>query len=63
MKNYGTSVTSDDYEGKYMIMMKNKFSSDNDLHLIITLDFYNMIIVVRSVFHEGYKYYSQVFLD
>ena len=46
-----------------MVMMKNKFNSDNDLPLIKTLELYNMITVVRSVFHEGYKYYSQVFLD
>ena len=63
MKNYGTSINSDDYDGKHMVMMKNKFNSDNDLPLIKTLELYNMITVVRSIFHEGYKYYSQVFLD
>ena len=33
--------------------MKIKFKLDDD----------NMIIVVRSVFHEGNKYYHKVFLD
>ena len=28
-----------------------------------TLEFYKMIIVFRSVLHEGKKYYPQVFLD
>ena len=43
--------------------MKIKFNSNGDLPLTKTLEFYNMIIVVRSVFHEGKKYYPQVFLD
>ena len=42
--------------------MKIKFNFDDDLPLNKTLKFFNMIIVVRSVFHEGSKYYS-VFLD
>ena len=43
--------------------MKIKFNSDDDLPLKKTLELYNMIIIVRSVFHEGNKYYPQVFLD
>ena len=42
--------------------MKIKFNFDDDLPLNKTLKLFNMIIVVRSVFHEGSKYYS-VFLD
>ena len=43
--------------------MKLKFNSDDDLSLKKTLKLYNMIIVVRSVFHERNKYCPQVFLD
>ena len=43
--------------------MKIKFSSDDNLPLNKTLELPNMIILVRSVFHEGNIYYSQVFLD
>ena len=42
--------------------MKIKFNLDDDLSLKKTLKFYNMVIIVRSVFHEGNKYYQQVFL-
>ena len=35
--------------------MKIKFKSDDDLALKKTLERYNMIIVVGSVFHEGNK--------
>ena len=27
------------------------------------LELYNMVVVVRSVFHENIKYYPQVFFD
>ena len=43
--------------------MKIKFNSDDDLPLKKTLKLYNMVIVVRSVFHESKKYYPLVFLD
>ena len=39
--------------------MKIKFNLDDDLPLN---KLYKMLIVVRSVFHEGNKYYQQVFL-
>ena len=42
--------------------MKIKFNLDDDLSLKKTLKFYNMVVIVRSVFHEGNKYYRQVFL-
>ena len=44
--------------------MKIKFNSDDDdLPLNKMSELCNMIIVVTSVFHEGNKYYQQVFLD
>ena len=49
---------SENYNEKYMSI---KFNSDDHFHL--TLDLYNMVIVVRSVIHEGNKYYPQVCLD
>ena len=41
--------------------MKIKLNSDDNLPLK-AFEFYNMIILVRSVFHEGNSYYSQAFL-
>ena len=38
--------------------MKIKFYLDDDLPLNKTLYIHNMIIVVRSAFYEGNKYYS-----
>ena len=43
--------------------MKIKFHSDDDLPLKKTLERYNVVIVVKSVFDEGNKYNPQVFLD
>ena len=43
--------------------MKIKFNSDDDLPLRKILEFYDKMVVVRSVFSEVKKYYSQVFLD
>ena len=41
--------------------MKIKFNSDGDLPLNKTLELRSMLIVTRSIFHEGNKYYPQVF--
>ena len=41
--------------------MKIKFNSDGDLSLTKTLELRNMLIVTRSIFYEGNKYYPQVF--
>ena len=49
---------SDNTDEKYM---KTKFDLDNDLPLKKTLEVHNIIIVVRSVFHEDTKLYLQVF--
>ena len=43
-------------------IIKIKFNADNDLFLRKTLELYNMVIVVKSVFHEDNKYYPHVFL-
>ena len=43
--------------------MKIKFNSDDDLPLNKTLELCDMTIVVRSVVHEGSKYYPRFFLD
>ena len=42
-------------------IQKLKFNSDDDLPLTKTLEFNNMMIVVRSTFYEDNKYYPQVF--
>ena len=49
-----------DYGKDYM---KIKFNSDDDLPLNKPLKFHAMTIIIRSVFEEGGKLYSQVFLD
>ena len=43
--------------------MKIKFDSDDDLPLNKPLKFHAMTIIIRSVFEEDGKFYSQVFLD
>ena len=45
---------SDNHDEKYM---KINFNSDDDLPLKKTLEFYNMAIIIESVFHEDNKYY------
>ena len=51
---------SDDYDEKYM---KIKFNLGDKLPLNKMIEIPSMIIVVRAVFHENNKYYSQVFID
>ena len=43
--------------------MKTKFNADDDLLLNKILKLHMLTIIVRSVFEEDGKYYSQVFLD
>ena len=43
--------------------MKIKFSFNDDLPLNKPLKFHAMTIIIRSVFEEGGKFYSQGFLD
>ena len=54
-----TNNNSGDYEEKYMKILLN---SDDDLPLTKIVELHGMIIVVRSVFSDGNKYYPQVFL-
>ena len=49
-----------DYGKDYM---KIKFNSDDYLPLKKPLKFHAMTIIIRSVFEEGGKFYSQGFLD
>ena len=39
------------------------FNWDNDLSLKKILELHNLVIVVKSVFHQNNKYYLKVFLD
>ena len=43
--------------------MKIKVNSDDDLPLIRILKLHMLTIIIRSVFEENGKYYSQAFLD
>ena len=43
--------------------MKIKFNSDDNLPLNKPLKIHIMVIIIRSVFEEDGKPYSQVFLD
>ena len=47
---------SENYDEEYVSI---KFNSDDNIPLKKTVDISNMVIVVRSVFHEGKKYYPQ----
>ena len=62
IRNFIRSITnnSDDHDKKYM---KIKYNWDDDLPLNKTLKLRNMVIIVRSVFLEGNRYYPQVFLN
>ena len=51
---------SNDHDEK---CMKIKVNSNDDLLLNETLEIHKIKIVLRAVFHEGNKYYPQVFLD
>ena len=42
--------------------MKIKFNLDDNLALNETLKLHTMTVIVRYIFHEGNKYYPQVFL-
>ena len=64
IKNLITSInnSSDDYDEKYM-----KFIFDSDDYGLPlkkkTLELRNIVLVVRSIFSDSNKYYSQLFLD
>ena len=54
------SIGEHNYEKDYI---KIKFNSDDDLPLNKLVKFYNMTIIIRSVFDEDGKLYMQVFLN
>ena len=43
--------------------MKVRFNSDDDLPVNRTLQFYNMMIFAKFIFHECCKYYPQILID
>ena len=55
------SITN--YSHNYEKYLKIKCKLDDDLPLKKMLNFYNMVIAVRSVFHEDNKYYRQDFVN
>ena len=59
---YLIKTISDSEVGEYgKDFMKIKFSSDDTLSLNKTLKLYMLTVIVRSVFEEDGKYYTQVF--
>ena len=54
MKKYGT---------KSEILLDQKLISQTTMMKSKTLILHTMVINVRSVFHQGSKYYPQVFLE
>ena len=54
------SGKENDYGKDYI---KIKFNSDDDLPLNKPLKFHAMTVIIRSVFEEDGKRYSQLFLD
>ena len=69
MKNYGRNLekiirsTTSSSENLDEKCMKTRFNSDDDLPLKKTIELHNIITVVRSLFNDGSKHYSQIFLD
>ena len=63
IKNKIKAINGDkenDYGKDYM---KIKFNSDDDLPLNKPLKFHVMTLIIRSVFEEDGKFYTQLFLD
>ena len=60
----GIKTINDGKENNYgKDYMKIKFNSDDDLPLNKSLKFHAITIIIRSVFEEDDKLYSQLFLD
>ena len=49
-----------EYDNDYM---KIKFDSDDDLPVNKVMKFYDLTVIIRSVFERDGKYYPQIFLD
>ena len=63
IKNQIRKINNDsvvEYDKDYI---KIKFDSDDNLPLNKVLTFHAVIIIIRSVFERGGKYYPQIFLD
>ena len=43
--------------------MKIKFDSDDDLSVNKLMKFYDLTVIIRSIFEKDGKYYPQIFLD
>ena len=43
--------------------MKTKFDTDGDLPLKKVMKFYDLTVIIRSIFEKDGKYYPQIFLD
>ena len=55
---------NNDLEGGYdKDYMKIKLDSDDDLPLNKVMKFYDLIVIIRSIFEKDGKYYPQIFLD
>ena len=55
---------NNDLEGEYnKDYMKIKFDSDDDLTLNKVMKFYDLTVIIRSIFEKDGKYYRQIFLD
>ena len=47
----------------YKDYMKIRFDSDDDLPLNKMMKFYDLTVIIRSIFEKDGKYYPQIFLD
>ena len=65
IKNQITKINNDlEGEGEYdRDYMKIKFDSDDDLPLNKVIKFYDLTVIIRSIFEKDGKYYPQIFLD
>ena len=64
IKNFIKKINNINKSGEYeKDYMKIKFNSDDKLPLNKQLKFISVTIVIRSVFEDDGKYYSQSFLD
>ena len=43
--------------------MKIKFDSDDDLPLNKVMKFYDLTVIIRTIFERDGKHYPQIFLD
>ena len=63
IKNEMKTINNEEKNNYGEDYMKIKFNSDDDLPLRKPLKLHAITIIIRSVFEEGGKLYSQVFWD